>query len=134
MRAVARCECTTRGDNRSAGGRAAGLPDYDATRLLRRAFRGNRQRGTVSIIDANARFGAHRLWCANRDGEVWVEHINELTAIQAKAVEAGVFHGKTNLLVVGPTSSGKTLVGEKSAGPQWYSFASNNAHGEEFAS
>jgi replicative superfamily II helicase len=52
--------------------------------------------------------------------KVWVEQIDELTEIQAKAVEAGVFDGKTNLLVVAPTSSGKTLVGEMAAASASY--------------
>ena len=47
--------------------------------------------------------------------KVWVEHVDELTEIQARAVEAGVFDARTNLLVVGPTTSGKTLVGEFAA-------------------
>lgn len=51
---------------------------------------------------------------------VWAEHVQELTEIQTKAVEAGIFHGKTNLLVVGPTSSGKTLVGEMAAASSSY--------------
>jgi helicase len=52
--------------------------------------------------------------------KIWAEHITELTEIQEKAVEAGVFDGKTNLLVVGPTSSGKTLVGEMAAATSSY--------------
>ncbi|HJU36256.1 MAG TPA: DEAD/DEAH box helicase [Gaiellaceae bacterium] len=47
--------------------------------------------------------------------KVWAAEMAELTEIQAKAVEAGVLDGRTNLLVVGPTSSGKTLVGEMAA-------------------
>jgi ATP-dependent DNA helicase len=52
--------------------------------------------------------------------KVWAEHVTELTEIQEKAVEAGVFDGSTNLLVVGPTSSGKTLVGEMAAATSSY--------------
>src|SRR5215208_6236991 len=52
--------------------------------------------------------------------KVWVDHLEELTEVQAKAVEAGVFDGKTNLLVVAPTSSGKTLVGEMAAASSSY--------------
>jgi helicase len=52
--------------------------------------------------------------------KVWAQHITELTEIQEKAVEAGVFDSKTNLLVVGPTSSGKTLVGEMAAATSSY--------------
>jgi helicase len=52
--------------------------------------------------------------------KVWAEHVEELTEVQAKAVEAGVFDGKTNLLVVAPTSSGKTLVGEMAAASSSY--------------
>jgi helicase len=52
--------------------------------------------------------------------KVWVEQIDELTEIQAKAVEGGVFDGETNLLVVAPTSAGKTLVGEMAAASASY--------------
>lgn len=52
--------------------------------------------------------------------KVWAEYFQELTEIQGKAVDAGVFDGKTNLLVVGPTSSGKTLVGEMAAASSSY--------------
>jgi superfamily II helicase len=34
--------------------------------------------------------------------KVWVQHVQELTEIQTKAVENGVFDGTTNLLVVAP--------------------------------
>src|SRR5581483_625387 len=54
------------------------------------------------------------------------QQVQELTEIQAKAVEAGVFDAKTNLLVVGPTSSGKTLVGEMAAASSSYR---NRRHG-----
>jgi helicase len=53
--------------------------------------------------------------------KVWAEHVQEMTEVQAKAVESGVFDGKTNLLVVAPTSSGKTLVGEMAAASSSYS-------------
>lgn len=52
--------------------------------------------------------------------KAWAQQVQELTEIQAKAVEAGVFDAKTNLLVVGPTSSGKTLVGEMAAASSSY--------------
>lgn len=52
--------------------------------------------------------------------KVWAEHVTELTEIHEKAVEPGVFDGSTNLLVVGPTSSGKTLVGEMAAATWGY--------------
>jgi replicative superfamily II helicase len=52
--------------------------------------------------------------------KVWASDVVDLTEIQTKAVKAGVFDGKTNLLVVGPTSSGKTLVGEMAAASQSY--------------
>jgi replicative superfamily II helicase len=47
--------------------------------------------------------------------EVWAKHIRDLTEVQERAIEAGVLDGETNLLVVAPTSSGKTLVGEMAA-------------------
>jgi replicative superfamily II helicase len=47
--------------------------------------------------------------------KVWAELATELTEIQEKAAEAGALDGKSNLLVVAPTSSGKTLVGEFAA-------------------
>ena len=52
--------------------------------------------------------------------KVWAELATELTEIQEKAVEAGALDGKTNLLVVAPTSSGKTLVGEFAAASSAY--------------
>ena len=52
--------------------------------------------------------------------KAWATEVTELTEIQAKAVEAGVLDGRTNLLVVGPTSSGKTLVGEMAAASSSY--------------
>jgi len=38
--------------------------------------------------------------------------VSELTELQERAVEAGVLDGYKNLLVIAPTSFGKTLVGE----------------------
>jgi hypothetical protein len=52
--------------------------------------------------------------------KVWTDEVTGLTEIQAAAVEAGMFDGRTNLLVVGPTSSGKTLVGEMAAATSSY--------------
>lgn len=46
---------------------------------------------------------------------IWAQQLDELTEIQEKAVEAGVLDGVTNVLAVGPTSSGKTLIGELAA-------------------
>jgi replicative superfamily II helicase len=42
----------------------------------------------------------------------WERDMDELTAVQQAAVEAGILNGTVNTLVVAPTSSGKTLVGE----------------------
>lgn len=47
--------------------------------------------------------------------EVWNEHVRELTDVQERALRAGALDGQTNLLVVAPTSSGKTFVGELAA-------------------
>jgi helicase len=47
--------------------------------------------------------------------EVWAKHVRDLTEIQERAVHAGALDGVTNLLVVAPTSSGKTFVGEMAA-------------------
>jgi helicase len=47
--------------------------------------------------------------------EVWSKYVSVLTDVQERAVRAGALDGKTNLLVVAPTSSGKTLVGEMAA-------------------
>jgi helicase len=47
--------------------------------------------------------------------DVWNKHVRELTDVQEKAVRAGALDGQTNLLVVAPTSSGKTFVGELAA-------------------
>lgn len=46
---------------------------------------------------------------------VWSEHIEVLTDVQEKAVRSGALDGHSNLLVMAPTSSGKTLVGELTA-------------------
>jgi len=47
--------------------------------------------------------------------EVWAKHVRDLTEVQERAVHAGALDGATNLLVVAPTSSGKTFVGELAA-------------------
>jgi ATP-dependent helicase YprA (DUF1998 family) len=47
--------------------------------------------------------------------EVWAKHVRDLTEVQERAVHAGALDGVTNLLVVAPTSSGKTFVGELAA-------------------
>jgi ATP-dependent DNA helicase len=47
--------------------------------------------------------------------EVWESHVREFTDIQERAIRTGALGGQTNLLVVAPTSSGKTLVGELAA-------------------
>lgn len=47
--------------------------------------------------------------------EVWNKHVSTLTDVQERAVRAGALDGKTNLLVIAPTSSGKTFVGEVAA-------------------
>ena len=47
--------------------------------------------------------------------EAWGRHVSALTDIQERAVLAGALSGSTNLLVVAPTSSGKTFVGEMAA-------------------
>jgi hypothetical protein len=44
--------------------------------------------------------------------EVWAKHVRDLTEVQDRAIRAGALDGSTNLLVVAPTSSGKTFVGE----------------------
>ena len=45
----------------------------------------------------------------------WARAVSELTDVQERAVRAGVLAGRANLLVVAPTSSGKTFVGEMAA-------------------
>ena len=47
--------------------------------------------------------------------EVWAKHVRDLTDVQERAIRAGALDGVTNLLVVAPTSSGKTFVGEMAA-------------------
>ncbi len=46
---------------------------------------------------------------------VWAAQVDELTDVQARAVAAGAIGGDNNLLVVAPTSSGKTFVAEMAA-------------------
>ncbi|MFI1505679.1 DEAD/DEAH box helicase [Streptomyces sp. NPDC020597] len=46
---------------------------------------------------------------------VWEQHIQTFTDVQERAIRAGALDGRTNLLVMAPTSSGKTLVGELAA-------------------
>src|ERR1700694_2902778 len=45
----------------------------------------------------------------------WERDLADLTPVQEAAVRAGILEGRENLLVVAPTSSGKTLVGEMAA-------------------
>jgi replicative superfamily II helicase len=45
----------------------------------------------------------------------WSHELDELTPIQEAAIEAGVLTGDNNLLIVAPTSSGKSLIGEIAA-------------------
>lgn len=45
----------------------------------------------------------------------WTAQVDELTDVQARAVAAGAISGDNNLLVVAPTSSGKTFVAEMAA-------------------
>ena len=47
--------------------------------------------------------------------EVWARHVRDLTDVRERAVRAGALDGASNLLVVAPTSSGKTFVGEMAA-------------------
>jgi helicase len=47
--------------------------------------------------------------------DVWARHVRDLTDVQERAVRAGALDGASNLLVVAPTSSGKTFVGEMAA-------------------
>lgn len=53
--------------------------------------------------------------------EVWADAVRDLTDIQERAVREGALDGDTNLLVVAPTSSGKTFVGEMAATSSAYS-------------
>ena len=53
--------------------------------------------------------------------DVWQEQVEALTEIQERALEAGALDGSTNLLVVAPTTSGKTFVGEMAATASAYS-------------
>ncbi len=46
---------------------------------------------------------------------IWAAEIDELTEIQERAIHAGVLDGAGNLLIVAPTSSGKTFIGEMAA-------------------
>lgn len=46
---------------------------------------------------------------------VWSRHVSDFTDIQDRALRAGALDGQSNLLVMAPTSSGKTLVGEIAA-------------------
>ena len=52
---------------------------------------------------------------------VWGRNVREFTDVQERAIRAGALDGHTNLLVVAPTSSGKTLVGELAAASSAYS-------------
>jgi helicase len=52
--------------------------------------------------------------------DVWAKDVRELTEVQERAVRAGALDGRTNLLVVAPTTSGKTLVGELAAASSAY--------------
>jgi helicase len=47
--------------------------------------------------------------------DVWAEYVRDLTEVQERAVHAGALDGTSNLLVVAPTSSGKTFIGELAA-------------------
>ena len=70
------------------------------------ADHGDFQDGVRAVLTARA---------AGLRAKVWAKHVHDLTDIQITAVEAGVFDAKTNLLIVAPTSSGKTPVGEMAA-------------------
>jgi helicase len=50
----------------------------------------------------------------------WARTITELTAVQERAVQSGVLSEGSNLLVVAPTTSGKTFVGEMAAATSAY--------------
>jgi helicase len=45
----------------------------------------------------------------------WAGEFEELTQVQQAAIEAGLLAGDDNLLIVAPTSSGKSLIGEVAA-------------------
>ncbi len=45
----------------------------------------------------------------------WSRELQELTPVQEQAVRAGVLAGDSNLLIVAPTTSGKSLIGEMAA-------------------
>ncbi|MFF2641100.1 DEAD/DEAH box helicase [Streptomyces niveus] len=53
--------------------------------------------------------------------DVWSQKIQALTDVQERAVRAGALDGRTNLLVMAPTSSGKTFVGEMAASQSAFS-------------
>jgi ATP-dependent DNA helicase len=53
--------------------------------------------------------------------DVWAKHVSQFTDVQERAVRAGALDGRTNLLVMAPTSSGKTFVGELAATSSAYS-------------
>src|SRR6266498_3119026 len=46
---------------------------------------------------------------------IWSQAVPNLTEIQRRSLEAGLLTSRPNLLVVAPTSSGKTFVGEMAA-------------------
>jgi replicative superfamily II helicase len=52
--------------------------------------------------------------------DAWSQTITELTPVQERAVAAGALGGASNLLVVAPTTSGKTFVGEMGAATAAY--------------
>src|SRR5262245_61073960 len=47
--------------------------------------------------------------------DVWSKCVSDLTDVQERALRAGALDGQTNMLVMAPTSSGKTFVGEMAA-------------------
>lgn len=61
----------------------------------------------MNVTDLNARQELVDAWTRDLP--------DDLTPVQVAAVAAGVLEGRQNLLVVAPTSSGKTLVGEMAA-------------------
>jgi helicase len=50
----------------------------------------------------------------------WAKTITDLTPVQERAVGAGVLRGESNLLIIAPTTSGKTFVGEMAAATAAY--------------